>query len=733
MRWSNVWVIFRREVRDQLRDRRTLFMIVVLPILLYPTLGLGVAQLSTAFEQKPRTVVVVGAEHLPRSPALLNAARDGIDASYFETAEEARLLVVRPVRAGEGWDNPDRRRTRLRDGEADAVVVIPPDLGRRLEAVGSARVVVAVDTAHERGQIAWERVRAVLKQWEERIVGERLRRDRRPAEYIDPVRLHQEDVATRDESGGTVWARLFPFLLVMMSLTGAFYPAVDLCAGEKERGTMETLLISPASRAEIVLGKFLTVLLASMATALLNLASMGLTGLQLARQIGATGPAAADVAREAAITPPTLASAVWMVLLLIPLSVFFSALCLALAVLAKSMKEGQYYMMPLYLAAMPLIFLTLAPGVELNLFFSLVPITGVSLLLRALMQGEYRVAARFSLPVLIPTVLYGALALRWAVDQFRSEAVLFREAERFDLRSWVRHLLRDKEPTPTAGEAIFCFAVMLSAAWFVAQAVPMSAAGLVIGPIAFILTPPLAMAVLLTSSPQRTLRLYRPSGRHLALAVALALALNPLVNELRPWVEYLFPAPSAVKARVGEVLAAIPDLPTALLLLAAVPAVCEEVAVRGYILSGLERGRRTRSAIVISALLFGFLHVLLSLFQQFFNATLLGLVLGLLAIRSGSLLPGIAFHFLNNALALAWSAVAADSARGRLAGWIFRDPKGLLFHWPWVALGAVASALLLTTLYRDRRPAPDGAPGPGLGAGRGGNGPTTGAGSGFEA
>ena len=177
----------------------------------------------------------------------------------------------------------------------------------------------------------------------------------------------------------------------MMSLTGAFYPAIDLCAGEKERGTMETLLISPASRAEIVMGKFLTVVLASMMTALLNLVSMGLTAMQLAGQVGGDGPARARAGRGGHGAPPSLASAVWMVLLLIPLSVFFSAVCLALAVLARSMKEGQYYMTPLYLICLPLIFLTLAPGIELNLFYSLVPITGVSLLLRALILGDYDV------------------------------------------------------------------------------------------------------------------------------------------------------------------------------------------------------------------------------------------------------------------------------------------------------------------------------------------------------
>ena len=124
------------------------------------------------------------------------------------------------------------------------------------------------------------------------------------------------------------------------------------------------------------MGKFLTVVLASMMTALLNLASMGLTGLQLARQVGAAGGGRRIAARRRSIAPPSLEAAFWMILLLIPLSVFFSAICLALAVLARSMKEGQYYMTPLYLVCLPLIFLTLAPGVELNLFYSLVPSPG---------------------------------------------------------------------------------------------------------------------------------------------------------------------------------------------------------------------------------------------------------------------------------------------------------------------------------------------------------------------
>ena len=91
---------------------------------------------------------------------------------------------------------------------------------------------------------------------------------------------------------------------------------------------------------------------------------------------------------------------------------------------------------------MPLAFLAMAPGVELNLFYSLVPITGVALLLKALILGNYDAAFRFFLPVLLPMLVYAAVSLRWAIDQFQREDVLFREAERFSLVTWLRHLYR---------------------------------------------------------------------------------------------------------------------------------------------------------------------------------------------------------------------------------------------------------------------------------------------------
>ena len=157
------------------------------------------------------------------------------------------------------------------------------------------------------------------------------------------------------------------------------------------------------------------------------------------------------------------------------------------------------------------------------------PITSVALLLRALILGSYDVAFRFFLPVMVPTLVYAAVALRWAIDQFQREDVLFREAERFSIASWLRHLFRDRGRTPTGGEATLCFALILSSSWFLMQYLafrgdPVTLATVAAGQ-SSILIPPLFMAILLTSKPMRTLRIAWPGARYLLLGLVLPIAL----------------------------------------------------------------------------------------------------------------------------------------------------------------------------------------------------------------
>ncbi len=708
MSWSNLFVIFRREVIDQVRDRRTLFMVFVFPILLYPILGYGIIQVAAAREKKPRLVVIVGAEYLPADQPLLNAERNGFQTQLLDPAHDTSALMVQAESAQGPWASPERRADAIRDGTASAVMIIPPDLPRQFRVKNDVEIPILYRSVDEASQITFYRLRELLDRWKRGIVEARTRQDHLPEGYTQPIQVKPQDVATAQEVQGITWSLIFPFLLVLMSLTGAFYPAVDLCAGEKERGTMETLLISPATRAEIVLGKFFTVMLASMTTAVLNLLSMGLTGIVLAQNGASLARDAGQRTVTMALAPPTMQSAIWMLLLLIPLSAFFSAVCVALSVLARSMKEGQYYMTPLYLVCLPLILLTLIPETKLNLFYSLVPVTGVALLLRSLIMGDYATAGQYFVPVLVPTIVYAWTALRWAIDQFQREEVLFREAERFQVGVWLKHLVRDRAPLPTGGQAVLCFALILSASWFLMEYMAFQGIGASLAAVAagqfLILFPPLIMAVMLTASPRTTLRLAWPAPRYFALAVAFPLALNPLVNQLGYLVEHWFPISSVIRQTLSQIMAESPSLWVSVGVFALVPAVCEELAFRGFILSGLEHQRRTRSAILLSALMFGFLHVLLSLFQQLFNATLLGVVLGLLAVRSRSLLPGILFHFLNNALAITQSHLAGALKRTGLAFWLYRNPDQGLYHEFWIAVSLLVSTALFVYLWKIDRP-----------------------------
>src|SRR5262249_10648191 len=269
-------------------------------------------------------------------------------------------------------------RTPLTEKEIDLLLTVPPDFRSQLE--GGTRLTLRLSgrPGDDASRQAGRRLRTVLMRWKQYLREVRLLRQGLPANFDDPFALQDSEPSKPPEQVAAdslldLLVRVFPFLLVMWSLAGALYPAVDLCPGEKERGTMETLLISPASREELVWGKFLTIWVLSAATALLNLASMGLTSAHF------SGVLPHDILSPAAIF--------WCVLLLLPLSAFFSAISLAVGAYARSSKEGQYYLMPLFLVTTPLIVLTFAPGVELNAFYSLVPVTGVALLMQRLMTA----------------------------------------------------------------------------------------------------------------------------------------------------------------------------------------------------------------------------------------------------------------------------------------------------------------------------------------------------------
>ena len=734
---TNVRLILSREIRDQLRDRRTLFMVFVLPVLLYPLLGISLTQMKQFRTERPIRVLVIGAGGLleqkgdgffPSGPPLFEDGHlaAGLCPDWDRASGPLELIALEPPPdAADAEALAEEAGRAVQAGQCDAALDFPTDFALRLEAhrrdirrraevprhgppqagtppeAGTPppavpRPTILYTTANERSQIAMARLSTALDRWTEAVGRRNLETSQLPATALRPFEVDTSDVAQQTVyQGAAFWSKILPILLVIWAMTGAFYPAVDLCAGEKERGTLETLLSSPAERSEIVLGKLLTVMAFSSVTAVLNLLSVGATGWLVFSRMAESHP------------PPPLAP-LWLLAALLPVSALFSALCVALAAFARSSKEGQYYLVPLMLITLPLAILPMTSGAELSLGTSLIPIAGLVLLLKGLLEGAYAQVLPLLPVVLAVTAAACWLAIRWAVEQFSSESVLFREGERLEVGLWLRRLFRDRQPTPTAAAAVLCCVVLLVLRFVADGTLPPPAdfAGFawahVATQLALILAPALLMTGLLTSRPRQTLLLTLPRWQALAAAAALAVALQPVAMVLRDGVQRLYPiSPEIQKSLEGvQAMFAQAGKGWILLVLALVPAVCEELAFRGFILSGFRRlGHRWR-AIVTSAVFFGLMHGLL---QQSILACLLGIVLGYIAVQTASILPGMLFHFLYNTLLLAATWITAGSLdHWPLLGLVVRrgEDGAVTCPWPVLALGGLASAALLAWFVR---------------------------------
>ena len=401
-----------------------------------------------------------------------------------------------------------------------------------------------------------------------------------------------------------MWSKILPLIVLVWALTGAFYPAVDLCAGEKERGTLETLLSSPAERGEIVWGKLLTIMSFSSATSLLNLFAMSVTGTVIVYL----------QPNQIPIGGPPLGAIGWLVLALLPISALFSALSLAIAAFARSTKEGQYYLMPLLLISLPLMILSILPSIELNLGNSLIPITGMMLLLRALVDGQYVAALTYAPPVLLVTLGGCLLAIRWAIGQFNNESVLFRESERWSFqplaasygpRSWGHANIRARDclrryPANHSLLRIVC----RRNADNVERLCPI-AGNYADRPRC---CPSSGHDRVAYSQPAHNAAARMPHAAAILFSMLLAAALHPVAMIIAQGVERLYPIGEQMRAQVGEyqqIIAQAPNIWAIIALMALTPAICEEIAFRGFILSGLRHVACKWTAIVISSVLFG--------------------------------------------------------------------------------------------------------------------------------
>ncbi len=400
MSLRNIGIVYRKELVDSLRDRRTLISMIVVPLLLFPVMTLGFSYLAVKLVGKARqevpTIMILGGEDSPR---VLEGLR--------------RLKAIEIVPPASNYVEL------ISDKKIRAAVEIPPGFQQALDRSEPSTVKIYMYEGEIKSSFGADRVEKYFADLRERTARERLAAKNLPASLLKPFEIAEQNVAPPEKVGGSVFGGLIGYMVILLCMTGAMYPAMDLTAGEKERGTMETILCSPVARTHLVLGKFLMVLTASLATAALSVLSMGISFAGMGRLHADTR--GAEAAMQMSINPKAVLAVFVMAL---PVAVLFSAALLTISLFAKSYREAQSYLTPMTVLVVIPAVASLLPGVELNARLALVPILNTSLVSKEIVTGTYHwnyIALIFG-----SSCVYAAAAMFIAVKMFQREDVLFR-------------------------------------------------------------------------------------------------------------------------------------------------------------------------------------------------------------------------------------------------------------------------------------------------------------------
>ena len=640
--------IYRKELLDILRDHRTLIAMIVVPIVLYPLLMLGSVQAVSyqAEELKTETITigVVGDDQrgalgeLIKSDAAALAAEPPSETDS-ENDDPPVPLVNEKIAV---FDRREALEAAIHSREIPVGVVFvgegaaltPKDLAAIVSGKTVLEVDVLADKEEPRGMAASKR----LRQFFERL-NERAREDRN---YADPFKVEPVDMS----SPSSVLGAVLPLILILMTITGAIYPAIDLTAGERERGTLESLMVCPVSVFDLIVGKFLVVTTVAVMGAALNLASVTATVY-----FGGFGEL---IAQQGGKLP--LGTMVFILIALIPFAVFMSAIMMAVCSYARTFKEAQNYVTPVILAVLIPGGIAAFPATRLEGVMLVMPVGNMVALAKEMLLGS-QVSAWHVAIVLLSTCLYAVAAVGVAAAIFGKESVVFADAG--SMRGSFRRAYRRYSPHPTLTMGLLVIALLFPAWFFVQSAVspgpgedvrPLLHATALLMPLLFVLLPMAVMwywKVNLASA----LLLHLPRGRYLAAGFLVGLSAWVPAHEINVLQQAVVGTPHAVveNARIiGEALALMHPA-MVLLIVAVVPAVSEELLFRGFLLGALGWSGRRWAAIIGSAAIFGVFHFFL--FKLAVTVGL-GMLFGYLCWQAKSIVPAVIAHLLHNAMNL---------------------------------------------------------------------------------
>ena len=537
-------------------------------------------------------------------------------------------------------------------GDADVGLILDIDLANRR--VNGVRIIHREDVVSSQ---AGDYLRSRFRQWNDIYMKNALLRPGRDLPIAEPE-VKRIEISSGRSAGGTI-ASMIPLALVLMTITGAVYPAIDLTAGERERGTLETLMAAPVPRMGILLAKFIAVVTVAVLTAILNL--VGMTIVMWVFQLDQMLPGGG-------LTPGIIFK---VFLLLVLFAAFFAACLLMVTSFARSFKEAQAYLVPIILLSLGPGLLAMSPSVVLGGLTAVTPMMNLLVLARDVMAGQVEVGA--AVIAVVSTLVYAFVALSIAARMFGADSILY--SQQLSLSSLLTRPKRKSLRVPVV-PALLCLVLLLP--------INMLSIG-VLGRVGQSLANNFSMFSLLMASflilsffvtPSIVAWLNRVDFRggfglrgtsvlFFVAALILGLSLWPIVMLMveGTYAIYGMIAGESAASSRHEVLVELSQdqvvqfrkvaPPIIALCFSLTPAFCEEWFFRGMLLRALSREWKAWTAILTTAMLFGVFHILsnsaISL-DRFLPTMLIGILLGYLAWKSNSIWPGVILHSIHNAV-----------------------------------------------------------------------------------
>jgi sodium transport system permease protein len=402
----NILTIYLKEMKEVLRDRKTLVFMLVMPTVLVPLLMNLLIGFMVKADKKARTealpFAIFGAECLPEL------------AGEFSKEMGFRKVTV---------SSPNDIASAIEQNTIKFALVIPDKAREQLEKGGQVTVRLFYNNASVASMVR-NRVGDVIRQVSRQFRSNRLATlgldsPEKQEDLINPIIIKEQGTADMREIMGERMGGILPYLFIIFCLMGAMYPAIDLGAGEKERGTLETLLLAPIRRHQIVLGKFFVIFTTGVTAALLSLTSIGIMLTIKVKKIPG------EFELHDVFASVSMVDLVLIAAMLIPTAAIFASLLLSISIYAKSFKEASSYCGPLNFLAIIPAFIAMLPIVKLDWYWAMVPITNISLAIKELIKGtmDYKML----IAILGSSVIIAGALLIFCTKWFEREAVLFRE------------------------------------------------------------------------------------------------------------------------------------------------------------------------------------------------------------------------------------------------------------------------------------------------------------------